>query len=87
MNTRNKVEALVKRLNHLTLGPDVQVEWNTPLSFHLTSNRPGTKRIYTLERNSAEGSGVTAEFRGQINEVYTYVRGLLEGMRLARGAL
>jgi hypothetical protein len=83
MNTQAKTEVLVSRLNTLTLGHDVNVEWNTPFSFHLTSYRPGTKRIYTLERNTAEGSGVNSEFTGSIREVYTYVRGLLEGLHLA----
>lgn len=82
MNNRNRVEMMLGKLNQMTLGTD-KVEWNTPLSFHLTSSKPGTRRIYSVERNKPEGSGVEVWWSGYSDEVYRYVAGLLDGTKLA----
>jgi len=84
MNNRERAELLIRRLNALTLGDKVDVEWNTPRAFMLESYQPGTRRIYQVCRNSSEGSGQSTVFSGTAPEVCTYVRAMLDGFMLGR---
>lgn len=76
---RAEVEGLVKQVNTDLLGisPD-GIEWNTPRAFYLTSYRPGTKRIYQLERNLPSG-GTELLASGTCKEVAMFLFGLLCG--------
>jgi len=78
MNTRKKTEHLIRILNKRMLGT-TEVEWNTPGAFFLTSYKPGTKRLYTVERNAVDGSGVERKFTGYAGDVYDYMRGVIDG--------
>jgi hypothetical protein len=76
MKTSDKARRLIDTLNHRILGTS-EVEWNTVGAFHLTSYKPGAKRIYVVERNLEHG--VDRQFAGHAKEVYDYMRGVIDG--------
>jgi hypothetical protein len=85
MNNRQRAEALIERLNVVTLNKrQVEVSWNTPGAFMLESYQPGHRRIYQICRNSSDGHGGQSNyFSGSAPEVVNYLRAMLEGYELA----